>query len=164
MSSGKWRPSCLGFNVLSRGELYPLVENKDAVGPAPTFERSTVLSSTKGATYIGGLIVIIYFSLQCQPAVEVSYKCPDEQSQSQAKQLCFNMKQPPFTDCHNVASHSELYEWCVIRVCGAMDAGKSESEIKAIRCNFFQEYSRECAEEGVPIQWRKPDLCRKYIH
>ena len=52
-----------------------------------------------------------------------------------------------------------LFAQCVGHVCMRMNQGASDSIIEAERCMYLTEYSRQCAESGIVMEWRGEDLC-----
>ena len=83
---------------------------------------------------------------------------------SPTNQYCGLITDPlgPFAEC--IASFPkmalEFFASCKYDTCAS--EGNPEMVMKT-RCMSLEAFAEECAEQGVPLKWRTPSLCRMYI-
>lgn len=64
-----------------------------------------------------------------------------------------------FSDCLGVVSYDKYYDICTYDICACMMTAPEEELCQP--CDTFHEFAHHCALEGVVIDWRTSDFCRK---
>uniref|UniRef100_A0A3Q3BFU2 Mucin 2, oligomeric mucus/gel-forming n=1 Tax=Kryptolebias marmoratus TaxID=37003 RepID=A0A3Q3BFU2_KRYMA len=100
---------------------------------------------------------------------ETSSSCPDVKNLVDAcekepnrfpwaKMKCSILKGDAFKDCHTKVDPNPFYENCVKDSCACDTGGDCECF-----CSAVAAYAQACNEADVSIEWRTPDICRKWI-
>ena len=69
----------------------------------------------------------------------------------------------PFQKCLEkigIAS-DEQFTMCVTDL--SLYYGKGTKHLEKAICNNLDSFALQCAENGIPVDWRSDELCRKYI-
>ncbi|XP_028403857.1 mucin-2-like isoform X2 [Dendronephthya gigantea] len=90
------------------------------------------------------------------PENEVRFPCSkkSEIELNKVRGMCGVLNDFPFSLCHGSLNPQRFIEMCEEDVC----ACNITSDPNCI-CDSLTQYERACAKEGVPIVWRKKDLC-----
>ena len=92
------------------------------------------------------------YDSKCMSAVMPKHPCDVEaQRASVADKKCNKLKLSPFDACHHMVDPSNYVASCRYDVCGCFDG------IKCL-CNAIAAYTKECAENGVVIEWRNKKI------
>ncbi|AWP20966.1 putative SCO-spondin-like [Scophthalmus maximus] len=74
------------------------------------------------------------------------------QRRSYAETVCSIIHSPVFQGCHDVVEREPYFRLCLSEVCGCTPQ-------KACHCTVLTAYARQCAQEGVAVQWRNHTFC-----
>ena len=88
-----------------------------------------------------------YISNDCQPTAYNRPQCAYE---------CTELDQSYFAPCHGVVDKDFFKRLCKMDACASNDAGRP-----AAVCAILDVYSRQCAMNGIQLNWRRSDFCRK---
>lgn len=77
------------------------------------------------------------------------------QNKKYAEEQCGKLEQPPFSSCHGYVDPKPFVENCKQDVCGC--SGKSDC-----LCSVLAAYAKQCSMQGVALNWRVNNTCRKY--
>ena len=73
-----------------------------------------------------------------------------------AAKKCAILKSDVFKRCHAEVPLGAWFDRCVFDTCGCNVGGDCEC-----LCTAVAAYATECAQAGVPVQWRSQEICRK---
>ncbi|XP_074051346.1 SCO-spondin-like [Macrotis lagotis] len=78
--------------------------------------------------------------------------------QAEAQDICHQLLDGVFRECHIQVPPSGFHEACLFAYCsaGGGQAGRREAV-----CPTFASYARDCAQHDVFISWRKPGFCER---
>ncbi|XP_078198084.1 SCO-spondin isoform X14 [Callithrix jacchus] len=108
----------------------------------------------------------------CLDAVEVAKGCDGPlrlteadvepgHLRAEAQDMCHQLLEGPFRQCHAQVSPAEYHEACLFAYCaGALVGGRQEGWRQAV-CATFANYAQACARRHIHIRWRKPDFCER---
>ncbi|XP_004594559.2 SCO-spondin [Ochotona princeps] len=108
----------------------------------------------------------------CLDAVEASQGCEGPlrdaessvdpgQLQAEAQDLCHQLLDSPFWQCHVQVPPDEYHEACLFAYCaGATEDSGREGRQEAV-CATFTAYAQACAKQHVYIHWRQPGFCER---
>ncbi|CAM2104988.1 unnamed protein product [Caretta caretta] len=99
--------------------------------------------------------------LPCQDVAEAGDSCDDAEASAvrqEAEAVCRKLLASPFSRCHSKVDPGGFYDACMSASCwqGGTGAGQREAV-----CATFASYARECAQELVYLDWRRPGFCEK---
>ncbi|XP_074919520.1 SCO-spondin-like [Chelonoidis abingdonii] len=99
--------------------------------------------------------------LPCQDAAETGHSCDVTEAgtlRQEAEAVCGKLLANPFSQCHSEVDPGGFYEACMYASCqqGGTGAGRQEAI-----CTTFASYARDCAQQHVYIDWRRPGFCEK---
>lgn len=80
------------------------------------------------------------------------------QKQKAAKKKCYYLKLFPFTQCHHIVDPALYIKACQYDFCRNADSARG-------LCTSVASYTKECADQGVVIEWRNSNLlpeCGKF--
>ena len=66
---------------------------------------------------------------------------------------CDKLYEDLFSDCHHVVDPEMFHKNCLYNGCFA----------NQVDCWDFEAYVTECAANGVCMDWREDDFCRKFL-
>ncbi|CAI5665015.1 unnamed protein product [Oreochromis niloticus] len=111
--------------------------------------------------------LIVSNPLEFANSWKASSNCPDVKTNldtctstsrlTWARRKCNIIKEPGFKECHNKIDPHQYYENCVRESCGCNTGGDCECF-----CTAVKNYAQACAEAGVCVAWRTPEICRCY--
>ena len=88
----------------------------------------------------------------CKEVVDQKHPCEVQiQKAPVADKKCNKLKLSPFSACHHVVSPDKYIYACRYDVCGCTNG------INCL-CNAIAAYTKECAEQGVVIEWRNNNI------
>ncbi|GAB1290783.1 SCO-spondin [Apodemus speciosus] len=108
----------------------------------------------------------------CLDAVEVARGCEGllegtlpalegSKLRAQAQDVCHQLLEGPFWQCHGQVPPDEYHETCLFAYCvGAMAGGVPEGQPEAV-CATFANYAQACARQHIYVHWRKPGFCER---
>uniref|UniRef100_W5MJ18 VWFD domain-containing protein n=1 Tax=Lepisosteus oculatus TaxID=7918 RepID=W5MJ18_LEPOC len=79
------------------------------------------------------------------------------QRRAWAHRKCDIIRSPVFEPCHAQVYYLPFYDACVRDACGCALGG----DCKCV-CNAVAMYAKECLDQGVCVDWRRPDFCPVY--
>ena len=88
-----------------------------------------------------------YISNDCQPTAYNPPQCAYE---------CTELDQSYFAPCHGVVDKDFFKHLCKMDACASNEVGRP-----AAVCAILDVYSRQCAMNGIQLNWRRSDFCRK---
>ncbi|XP_050798803.1 SCO-spondin-like [Gopherus flavomarginatus] len=99
--------------------------------------------------------------LPCQDAAETGHSCDVTEAgalRQEAEAVCQKLLASPFSQCHSEVDPGGFYEACMYASCqqGGTGAGRQEAI-----CATFASYARDCAQQQVYVDWRRPGFCEK---
>uniref|UniRef100_A0A8D0TL61 SCO-spondin n=1 Tax=Sus scrofa TaxID=9823 RepID=A0A8D0TL61_PIG len=108
----------------------------------------------------------------CLDAVEAAQGCEDPlrgteagmepgQLQAEAQDVCHQLLDSPFRDCHVQVPPAEYHEACLFAYCAAAPAGSGREERLEAICATLANYAQDCAARRVLLRWRKPGFCER---
>ncbi|XP_008064182.1 SCO-spondin [Carlito syrichta] len=106
----------------------------------------------------------------CLDAVEAAQGCEDSpgdtemgvelgQLQAEAQDVCHQLLDSPFGQCHAQVPPAEYHEACLFAYCAAAVAGSGQERRREAVCATFANYAQACARWHIHIHWRKPGFC-----
>uniref|UniRef100_A0A669DI35 VWFD domain-containing protein n=1 Tax=Oreochromis niloticus TaxID=8128 RepID=A0A669DI35_ORENI len=108
--------------------------------------------------------LIVSNPLEFANSWKASSNCPDVKTNldtctstsrlTWARRKCNIIKEPGFKECHNKIDPHQYYENCVRETCGCDTGGDCECF-----CTAVKNYAQACAEAGVCVAWRTPEIC-----
>ena len=75
--------------------------------------------------------------------------CPPTDS---SREWCQHIYDPIFDECHDVIDPAPYFRDCLYDDCYANDT----------TCWAFEAYATMCANQGICLEWRHEDFCRKF--
>ena len=75
----------------------------------------------------------------------------------EADQMCSKLEENVFSAGHSVVGSSSFKTLCMNDVCASPPELRDQ-----MMCAMLTRYSRQCALNNVVLNWRAPNLCRKY--
>ncbi|XP_017177065.1 SCO-spondin isoform X4 [Mus musculus] len=108
----------------------------------------------------------------CLDAVEVAWGCESllggtltdleaVKLQAQAQDMCHQLLEGPFWQCHGQVQPDEYHETCLFAYCVGATAGNGpEGQLEAV-CATFANYAQACARQHIYVHWRKPGFCER---
>ncbi|XP_055461492.1 SCO-spondin [Psammomys obesus] len=79
--------------------------------------------------------------------------------QAQAQDVCHQLLEDPFWQCHGQVPPDEYHETCLFAYCVGAAAGSGpEGQLEAV-CATFANYAQACARQDIYVHWRKPGFC-----
>ncbi|KAM4705238.1 SCO-spondin-like [Rhinophrynus dorsalis] len=99
--------------------------------------------------------------LLCDDAAETGHSCevPGRDAiREEAETVCRKLLDSPFIQCHHKVDPSGFYDTCMYAYC--QDSGTQVDRTASV-CQTFANYARECAQQKIIIDWRKPGFCEK---
>ena len=81
----------------------------------------------------------------------MNYCVADISYSTDTYKICGSLKRFPFKDCNLKVDITNYYRLCVLDRCWNDGA----------ECLQLAAYALECSKNGVVIEWRSPELCRK---
>uniref|UniRef100_A0A2I3GQ68 SCO-spondin n=1 Tax=Nomascus leucogenys TaxID=61853 RepID=A0A2I3GQ68_NOMLE len=108
----------------------------------------------------------------CLDAVEVAQGCdgplglteadvePDH-LRAEAQDVCHQLLEGPFGQCHAQVSPAEYHEACLFAYCAGAMAGSGQEGRQQAVCATFASYAQACARRHIHIRWRKPGFCER---
>uniref|UniRef100_A0A8D2ECW6 SCO-spondin n=1 Tax=Theropithecus gelada TaxID=9565 RepID=A0A8D2ECW6_THEGE len=108
----------------------------------------------------------------CLDAVEVAQGCDGPLGLTQAdvepghlraeaQDVCHQLLEGPFGQCHAQVSPAEYHEACLFAYCAAAMAGSRQEGQRQAVCATFASYAQACARRHIHIRWRKPGFCER---
>ncbi|KAM9163493.1 LOW QUALITY PROTEIN: SCO-spondin-like [Pangshura tecta] len=99
--------------------------------------------------------------LPCQDAAETGHSCDIAEAgalRQEAEAVCQKLLASPFSQCHSEVDPGGFYDACMYAFCqqGGTGAGRQEAV-----CATFASYARDCAQQHVYVDWRRPGFCEK---
>ncbi|XP_069502497.1 SCO-spondin-like [Ambystoma mexicanum] len=97
----------------------------------------------------------------CEDAAELGHSCDGAghaMVRDEAEMMCQKLLTDPFRQCHPKVDPAGFYDTCMYSYCQA--AGADGGRPAAV-CDSFASYARECAQQRIFIDWRKPGFCEK---
>ncbi|XP_068939311.1 SCO-spondin-like [Petaurus breviceps papuanus] len=103
----------------------------------------------------------------CLDAVEAARGCMSSSNnveagmgagvlQAEAQDVCHQLLEGVFRECHVQVPPSGFHEACLFAYC---EAGGGQAGRREAVCATFASYARDCAQHDVFIPWRKPGFC-----
>ncbi|XP_063003641.1 SCO-spondin-like [Elgaria multicarinata webbii] len=95
-------------------------------------------------------------SIPCKDAAEEAHSCDAAEGQGaqrEAEAVCQELLSGPFRQCHAEVDPSGFYDTCMYVHCSGAGTGTV--------CETFASYARECAQQSVLVNWRRPGFCEK---
>ncbi|KAF7482818.1 hypothetical protein GHT09_005838 [Marmota monax] len=107
----------------------------------------------------------------CLDAVEVDQGCEGPlkgteagmdagQLRAEAQDVCHQLLESPFWQCHAQVSPDEYHEACLFAYCAGAALGHQEGRQEAV-CATFANYAQACARRRIHVLWRKPGFCER---
>lgn len=109
---------------------------------------------------------------ECLDAVEVAQGCEGilqgthtgletGKLQAQAQDICHQLLEGPFWQCHVQVPPDEYHETCLFAYCVGARAGSDPEEQQEAVCATFANYAQACARQHIYVHWRKPGFCER---
>ncbi|CAO2603537.1 Sspo, partial [Lemmus lemmus] len=106
---------------------------------------------------------------ECLDAVEVAQGCEGSlqgtqtglemgRLQAQAQDICHQLLEDPFWQCHVQVPPDEYHETCLFAYCAGAGVGSDPEEAV---CATFANYAQACARQRIYVHWRKPGFCER---
>ncbi|XP_069066851.1 SCO-spondin-like [Pleurodeles waltl] len=95
----------------------------------------------------------------CEDAAELGHSCDGAAhatERAEAEAICGKLLIDPFRQCHSKVEPTGFYDTCMYSYCQELG-----SERPATVCDSFASYARECAQQRIFINWRRPVFCGK---
>ncbi|XP_008583107.1 PREDICTED: SCO-spondin, partial [Galeopterus variegatus] len=108
----------------------------------------------------------------CLDVVEAAQGCEDAledteadtetaQLRAEAQDICHQLLDGPFGQCHTQVHPSEYHEACLFAYCAGAMAGSGQEGRQEAVCATFANYAQACARQRIQIHWRKPGFCER---
>ncbi|KAM5255351.1 SCO-spondin-like [Ctenodactylus gundi] len=108
----------------------------------------------------------------CLNAVEVTLGCDDllkgvemgteaGELRAEAQDVCHQLLEGPFQQCHAQVLPDEYHEACLFAYCAEARAGSGQEGRRQAVCATFTSYAQACGRQLVYIRWRKPGFCER---
>ncbi|KAB1276572.1 SCO-spondin [Camelus dromedarius] len=108
----------------------------------------------------------------CPDAVEAAQGCEDPlrspeagmepgQLRAEAQDVCHQLLDGPFRECHAQVPPAEYHEACLFAYCAGAPAGSGREERLEAVCATLASYAQDCAARRVRVRWRKPGFCER---
>ncbi|XP_053571495.1 SCO-spondin-like [Bombina bombina] len=97
----------------------------------------------------------------CEDAAETGDSCEapgQETTRIEAETICQKFLGDPFSSCHHKVTPIGYYDTCKYMYC--QDTGTRLNRMDSV-CQTFTSYARECAQQGIILDWRKAGFCEK---
>ncbi|XP_074841635.1 SCO-spondin-like [Carettochelys insculpta] len=97
----------------------------------------------------------------CQDAAEAGHSCDAAEASAlrqEAEAVCRKLLTSPFSRCHAEVDPGGFYDACMFSYCQA--GGARAGQHQAV-CDTFASYARDCAQQHVHLDWRRPGFCEK---
>ncbi|XP_070371679.1 SCO-spondin isoform X2 [Equus asinus] len=106
----------------------------------------------------------------CLDAVEVAPGCDDPlrgteagmqagQLRAEAQDVCHQLLDGPFRECHAQVPPAEYHEACLFAYCAGAPAGSGQEGRREAVCATLAHYAQDCAKRRIHVRWRKPGFC-----
>uniref|UniRef100_UPI004038E811 SCO-spondin-like n=1 Tax=Callospermophilus lateralis TaxID=76772 RepID=UPI004038E811 len=107
----------------------------------------------------------------CLDAVEMDQGCEGPlkgreagmdagQLRAEAQDVCHQLLESPFWQCHAQVSPDEYHEACLFAYCAGATLERQEGRQEAV-CATFANYAQACARRRIHVLWRKPGFCER---
>ncbi|OWK06839.1 SSPO [Cervus elaphus hippelaphus] len=108
----------------------------------------------------------------CLDAVEATQGCEDPlrgtetgleagQLRAEAQDMCHQLLEGPFRECHAQVPPAEYHEACLFAYCAGAPAGSGRAERLEAVCATLASYAQDCAARRIAVRWRKPGFCER---
>ncbi|XP_004430689.1 PREDICTED: SCO-spondin [Ceratotherium simum simum] len=108
----------------------------------------------------------------CLDAVEVAPGCDDPlrgteagmeagQLRAEAQDVCHQLLEGPFRECHAQVPPAEYHEACLFAYCAGAPVGSGQEGRRAAVCATLANYAQDCARRRIHVRWRKPGFCER---
>ncbi|XP_042533232.1 SCO-spondin-like [Dipodomys spectabilis] len=109
---------------------------------------------------------------ECPDAVEVAQGCAGPlggteagmevgRLQAEAQDVCHQLLEAPFQQCHAQVSPDEYHEACLFSYCAGATAGGDRESRRSAVCDTFANYAQACARQRIYLHWRTPGFCER---
>ncbi|CAK7295104.1 SSPO [Vulpes lagopus] len=103
----------------------------------------------------------------CLDSVEAAQGCEDPlrgtkaSTEAEAQDVCHQLLDSPFRECHVQAPPAEYYQACIFAYCSGAPAGSGREGRREAVCATLANYAQECAKQHIHVGWRKPGFCER---
>ncbi|XP_053409722.1 SCO-spondin-like [Nycticebus coucang] len=108
----------------------------------------------------------------CLDAVEAAQGCEGPlgntevgmepgQLRAEAQDVCHQLLDTPFQQCHAQVPPAEYHEICLFAYCRGSTVGSGREGRQEAVCATFANYAQACARQHIHIGWRKPGFCER---
>ncbi|XP_039109837.1 SCO-spondin-like [Hyaena hyaena] len=108
----------------------------------------------------------------CLDAVGAAQGCEDPlrgteagmeagQLQAEAQDVCYQLLDSPFRECHAQVPPTEYHQACLFAYCSGAPAGSGREGRREAVCTTLANYAQECAKQHIHVGWRKPGFCER---
>ena len=95
----------------------------------------------------------------CATPGEITDTCQTSpQRKPWAQRECNIIASSLFAPCHHVVPHHEYLDRCIFDACACDMGGDCEC-----LCTAVAAYAYQCAINGISVNWRTDNFCRKYM-
>ncbi|XP_037691794.1 SCO-spondin-like [Choloepus didactylus] len=108
----------------------------------------------------------------CLDAVEAARGCEEPlegseadteagQLRAEAQDVCHQLLDGPFRECHAQVPPTEYHEACLFAYCAGAAVGSGQEGRREAVCATFTSYAQDCARQHIYVHWRKPGFCER---
>ncbi|XP_016050982.1 PREDICTED: SCO-spondin [Miniopterus natalensis] len=108
----------------------------------------------------------------CLDAVEAAQGCEEplrgtevgmeaSQLRAEAQDMCHQLLDGPFRECHAQVPPAEYHEACLFAYCAGAPAGGGREGRREAVCVTLASYAQDCAKRHIRVLWRKPGFCER---
>nr|XP_044630662.1 SCO-spondin [Equus asinus] len=81
------------------------------------------------------------------------------QLRAEAQDVCHQLLDGPFRECHAQVPPAEYHEACLFAYCAGAPAGSGQEGRREAVCATLAHYAQDCAKRRIHVRWRKPGFC-----